>query len=611
MANSSLTLSSLDFDTLKKNFKDYLSSQSVFKDYNFDGSNINVLLDIMSYNTFLNAFYLNMIASEMFLDSAQKYDTVISHAKELNYLPHSVKSSHADVSFTVTANGITGELNIPKGTKFSGINSNGIFDFVTGETLVLTSSNNYFEASNVSIYDGSYFTDSFVMDYNVENQQFILSNKNIDISSLELNVIENAGANVTTFTRAETLFGLNSNSNVYFLQASQNYLYEVVFGDGLFGRKPLNQAVIRANYRIASGPAADGISSFVLDDDLGIINGGQTTTSEIIVNQDSNSGAEQETIESIRFLAPRYLAAQHRALATDDFSALVLNNFGGEISDIIVYGGETVEPKKYGRVILSIKPTSGPIAPNYIKNKISNFLLPYIAIPNRVVITDPEYLYITINSTVQYNKNITTKTKSEIESTVLNAIKTYSKNNLEKFGNDLRYSKLTTSIDNSDASITSNDTKITVTKRISPLYGYPTSYILDFNNPAKYEEDQLNIGFVKGDTFCSEPSLISSKFTYVDNSGTEYPLSFFRDDNNGKIVIATNMSGTFKVIDSMAGTIDYSTGIVTLEKFKTSSYDNHISLYLTAQDNDILASKNKIIVIDPIDVTINAVDTLK
>ena len=611
MANSSLTLSSLDFDSLKKNFKEFLSSQSIFKDYNFEGSNINVLLDVLSYNSYLNAFYLNMVASEMFLDSAQKYDSVISHAKELNYLPHSAKSSYADISFNITTTGIENQLNIPKGTKFSGINSNGIFSFVTNEDVVITSSNNFYQVSNLSIYDGSYFSDSFVVDYNIENQQFVLSNKNIDISSLSLNVIENNGANVTTFSRVENLFGLDSNSNVYFLQASQNYYYEIIFGDGLFGRKPKNQAVILANYRVVNGPSADGIDNFTIDDDLGIINGGQAETSEIIVNVNSNSGADQETLESIRFSAPRYFATQQRAISSDDYASLVLNQFGSQISDVIVYGGQEVEPKQYGKVILSIKPSSGTIATQYIKNEISNYLAPYIAIPNRIAIVDPDYLYVYIQSEIQYNKNSTSKSKSEIEFAVLDSIKKYSLQNLEKFGNDLRYSKLLSIIDKSDSSIESNDTKLKVVKKISPLFGYPTTYKLEFNNPANFEEEIKDIGYIKSDAFSDEPVLVSSKFTYVDSSGNEYPLSFLRDDNKGNIAICTSINDVFTILNKSIGTIDYNSGYVIINNLKTSYYNNYISLYLDIKNKDVLANKNKIIIIDPNDVSITVKETIK
>ena len=258
MANSALTLSSLDFDSLKQNFKNYLTSNSIFKDYNFNGSNINVLLDVMSYNSYLNSFYLNMVASEMFLDSAQKYDSVVSHAKELNYIPRSIKSSQASLNFTVSTTGISGLLTIPKGTIFSGVNSNGTFSFITDQEQTYSSSNTTYTVTGLNVFEGTLITDSFIIDYTNEFQNFILTNDNIDIDSLIITVNEN---NVNTnFTRVTTLFDLNSTSNVFFLQVAQNGRYEIVFGDGLFGRIPDNLSTISASYRVTTGATKEGLS---------------------------------------------------------------------------------------------------------------------------------------------------------------------------------------------------------------------------------------------------------------------------------------------------------------------------------------------------------------
>ena len=270
-ANSSLNLTSLDFDGIKKNFVTFLKSQDTFKDYDFSGSNMNVLLDVMSYNTYLNAFYLNMVASEMFLDSAQKLDSVVSHAKELNYVPQSYHSSSANVNIVFETIGLSGKLSIPQGTIFSGSNSNGAFYFVTNYTANYSSSNNTYYANNVEIYEGSITNQSFAVDYSIDNQRFILSNPNIDLDSLTVYVLEDNGSSNTLFTSVDTLYGLNQHSNVYFIQAAQNNLYEMVFGDGLFGRKPQNGAIVSVNYRICAGPSADGVSKFQLSQNLDTI----------------------------------------------------------------------------------------------------------------------------------------------------------------------------------------------------------------------------------------------------------------------------------------------------------------------------------------------------
>jgi hypothetical protein len=615
MANSSLTLSSLDFDTLKQNFKEYLSTQSVFRDYDFDASNINVLLDVMSYNSYLNSFYLNMVASEMFLDSAQKYDSVVSHAKELNYVPRSAKSAAAEISFSLETTGLNGQITLPKGTKFTGINANGSFAFTTDEVNTYTSSNNTFNVANLTIYEGSYFKDSFVVDYNIENQLYLLSNKNIDTNSLTVTVTENNGATITSFGRADTLFGLDSASEIFFLQGAHNSLYEVVFGDGLFGRKPLNGAVVTAEYRVCSGTDAIGSSSFELDNDLGPTNGGSVNVSNgIITVSASNSGANQESIESIRFASPRYFATQQRAIATDDYSSLILANFGGEISDVIVYGGETVEPKLYGRVIVSIKPASGQVAPNYLKTKINNYLRDYIALPNRILISDPDYLFCSVLTEVQYDKTITNKTASEIKTIVLNSVIDYSNDNLEKFGNDLRYSRLVTKIDSSDASITSNDTDLRIVKRISPLIDYSTSYDIDVGNPIydgniNYSDvaNHKSLHNTEFDLHSQHAAVISSRFTYNLSDTVSYDLCFIEDDGEGNLIIFNETNDSLVPI-AEAGTVNYDTGICNIKNLNVDNYGAYISIYFRPRDKDILSQKNKIIVIDPTDVSILVIE---
>lgn len=608
MANSSLTLSSIDFDTLKNNFKEFLKTQSVFKDYDFNGSNINVLLDVMAYNSYLNAFYLNMVASEMFLDSAQKYDSVVSHAKELNYTPRSARSSAAKINLTLNSNTNLGKITLPKGTRFSGINSNGSFTFTTNENRVLFSSNSQYVAQELFIYEGDYFTDSFVVDYNIESQQFIMTNKNIDTNSITVNVIENNGASDTLYTRVETLFGLNSNSNIFFLQAAQDNKFEIVFGDGLLGKKPIDGSVINVKYRICSGAVSDSINNFVLSQDLNLINQTSVSVENIEVVESSTVGANAETVDSIKFTAPRYFATQQRAISSDDYASLVLSAFGGEISDVIVYGGQELEPKQYGRVVVCLKPTTGIIAPNYIKEKINNYLLPYIAIPNRVIITNPDYLYCSIKSKIQYDSILGKKTVSQLISEIYDKIFQYSSSNLEKFGKDLRYSKLISQIDNVDVNIVSNDTEVRLIKRISPLLNTDVSYDLETDNKIYVEPSTLNVG-ENYETRYLYSSLISSKFTYV-HLGVSYPLSHFEDDNNGNIDVYTLLNDQLIKLATV-GEINYETGRIIFSNIRFSNYENYISLYLKPYNKDIFANKNKIILIDSSDINVNITEVMR
>ncbi len=614
MANSSLTLSSLDFDTLKDNLKKFLSSQDIFKDYNFEGSNINVLLDVLSYNSYLNSFYLNMVASEMFLDSAQKYDSIVSHAKELNYVPRSASHSVADISFTLETTDFNNKLTIPKGTRFYGTNSNNTYSFVTDQMSTYVSVNNTFQVANLLIKEGTYFQDSYVMNYDLENQRFLMSNKNLDISSVSVSVSENFGANVTEFQRAITLYGLDNFSNVYFIQAAENNLYEITFGDGLFGRRPQNQALITVKYIVTSGSDGNGVKEFTLSSDLGALNkaGRVDVDGAIITNREAQGGANQESIESVRFTAPRYFATQQRAVSTDDYASLVLANFGGEVGDVAVYGGETIEPKKYGRVIVCVKPSSGVLTPNYVKNKIVNYLKNYIVIPNRIEISDPDYLYIWMKSIVEYNIYKTDKTPKDIQSLVIEAVKNYSTNNLERFERDLRYSRLVSDIDNCDRSVSSNQSDIRVIKRLTPKAKYPTDFFIDINNQIDVSSDAVQKDdLLKNPTYdgrFKEASVISSRFNYISSKGEEFPSCYIEDDQNGNLAVYSIVNSILAKIEDV-GTVDYKLGQVRISKIRVFGYERYISVYFRTVSKDILANKTKIIIIDPVDVNVTVRET--
>jgi hypothetical protein len=414
------------------------------------------------------------------------------------------------------------------------------------------------------------------------------------------------------FQKATTLFNLDGISNVYFVQAAENNLYEVVFGDGYFGRRPQNQALIQVQYIVTHGSDANGIKEFTLAEDLGPINGGKVDPLTIRVNQISSGGANQEGIESVRFSAPRYFATQQRAVSQDDYASLVLSNFGGEIDDCAVYGGETVEPKRFGRVILCLKPSSGTVTPNYVKSKVSNYLKNYIVIPNRIVISDPEYVYIYMKSIVEYNIYQTNKTPKDVESVVINAIISFSETNLEHFNSDFRYSRLVTFIDNSDKSISSNQSDVRAIKRITPKLNYPSTFVLDINNAIDTSYDYAHVeNVIKNPTYDAIfeiASVISSRFNYIAKTGIYYDLCYIQDDSTGILSIFSVINNILTKIEDI-GTVDYKKGIMYINDIRVSNYENHISVYCRTVNKDILASKTKIIIIDPNDLDITVRET--
>jgi hypothetical protein len=556
-----------------------------------------------------------MIGSEMFLDSAQNLDSVISHAKELNYLPRSYASSQTTLDFNISTVGTNQPFSIPKGTKFTGTNSNGNFTFVTYSDHNFTYAGNTVAVANLPVIEGKYISDSYIVDYSNTSQNFVLSNPKINTDTLTVTVTESN--TITTFSLARTLYNITSSSNVFFLQAAQNNRYEIVFGDGNLGRKPQNLALVTANYIVASGSDASSCNNFVCEQDLGTINNGKATLSQITIPTVSSTAptvsstaGNSESIESIRFNAPRYFATQQRAISTDDYSSLIFSNFAGTISDINVYGGETLTPPQYGAVALCIKPNKSTNISDNLKNEVLTFIDPYISIPNRVIITDPDYLYCSINTTVQYDSTKTSITTDDLKSLILNRIKQFSVDNVEKFNNDFRYSKFVSYIDNTENSITSNDTAVKIIKRITPSLNSASSYILEFNNAANLESYNPSIGYYPYAQFGDEPVVTSSSFTYVDGAGVSYPSSYIRDDNTGNLVVYYDDSnGNFQVITTI-GKIDYTTGYVTINGLTVSSYTDYISIYMVPKNKDILVNKNKILIIETSDVTVNLIKTL-
>lgn len=584
-ANSSISLASLDFDTLKNSLKTYLSTQTAFKDYDYEGSNMNVLLDVLSYNTFMNAFYLNMAASEMFLDSAQLRSSVASHAKSLNYTPRSKRSASAIVNVTIpTSNAVV--LTIPKGTAFVGKNINGNYTFTTDKTITLTSGNNTFVAANLSIYEGSYSQDAYVMDYADVTQKFVMLNPNVDTESLVVVVSENNGANTTQFLEAKSLFGLTGNSNVYFLQTDIDGRYQILFGDNVCGRKPLNGATITAEYRSCAGVLANGVDTFAIENDLGAINSTEVSAGLAVTTERvAADGADLETIDSIRYNAPRHFQTQERAVTTQDYIDLITANFP-DIESVNAYGGETISQfgdVEYGKVYISCSTYSGNPLTSSRKADLMAFLRPRAILGITPTIIDPEYIYITLTSTVHVDFNQTGLSASQMNTVVLNAISTYNTNDLQRMGSNFRLSTLMSAIDDADRSIISNETIAYIYKKFIDVESYT-------NNP-------LNVDF-HGNPI-QPGSILSNKFL---SSGRSYVFTDFIsgvDNTIGNIFLVEQSLNTTTVNYSVVGSVNYNTGYISIKAIPyDSTPSNGLKIFVAPQNQDIYSSRNNILEID-------------
>jgi hypothetical protein len=588
MANTSIDLVGLDFQTIKTNLKTYLKNNSAFKDVDFEGSNINTLVDLLSYNTYLNSFYTNMVASEMFIDTAQLRDSVVSHAKSLNYTPRSFVSAAAEISLTVTPSSPTTNIVIPKGTTFTSRVGSNTYTFSTSANEVINTSNNGVFTSNVMLYEGTYIADSFTMNYSNTSQRFVLSNPTIDTGSVSVTVIEDGGSTSLSYTKTETLIGITSSTKAYFIEAAENQQYEIKFGDNIFGRKPRDGSVIVVEYRTSSGELPNGASTFLNDGNID-----SHANVSIITISSAIGGAINETIESIRYNAPRNFQVQGRAVTATDYETILKANFG-DIQSISAYGGEDLVPPQFGKVFISVDVQNADGTPANRIRTFSDFIKDKTPLTIDVVFVDPQFMYVKVVSDVKYNVNSTTKLSSDIRTAVLSKISAHSTTNLEDFKKTIYYTKLTKDIDSADDSIVSNDTEIRAIKIITPTTNTDQSFDINFGFPFQSETGVVlsSAEYHYGHTVQSSP------FTYQGYR------SILVDDTRGVVYVARLTSGVVE-IKKTVGVVDYINGTVTIQNLNVSDYEGvGIKVYVRSNTKDFSSTKNVILAIKDEDVTV-------
>ena len=595
MANSSISLTHLDFNEYKASLKTYLTEQEEFKDYDFDGSNLSVLLDVLAYNTYQNAFYMNMVSNEMFLDSARLRDSVISHAKELNYLPRSFTSAKAVIQLIVTpVDSNKNSIVIPKGTGFISRVDDFTYTFTTAENLVITNKvNGSFVSNSITIYEGNYLSDTYAVNYN-NPLIFKINNKNVDISSIAVTVLEDNGSTTLEYSRATSLFSSNENSMVFFLQPGVGDTYEVVFGDGVVGRRPKNNSIVIIEYRAANGELPNGAFRF--------INSGRIDNEPNVTVNTINAaadGAVAEDLNSIKFNAPRAFTTQERAITAEDYQNLLKANYP-EINAVIAYGGEDAVPPQYGRIFVSIDLTDVDGLPKIKEDEYKRFLRSRSSVAMEPVFITPDYTYLKIDSTVKYNINLTGQNPEDLRAFVIDSILNYASTSLNSFSKTFRYSRLVQAIDGTDSSIISNETDINLIKYLTPNLNVPLNLTIDFKSPLTQEipllGDEHPIIDVHGVT--------STAFTYIGIRNC-----VLEDNGDGIMRIVTPSGANHKKIIDI-GTVDYDTGIVRLNNFIIENYDGtSLKIYAEPRFRDITAIQNVILnIIEPdINITIEQI----
>ena len=594
MANNSINLVNLDFASFKTQLKTYLKSQDIFRDYDFEGSNMSVLLDILSYNTYTNSFYLNMIGNEMFMDTAVLRDSVVSHAKLLNYVPRSFKSARAIVDLTVYG-GNTSVTSIiaPKGTSFTSRVGSNNFVFVTDQNVILTGANGTYSAENVDIYEGDYVSESFVVNYANTTQRYVLNSTNIDTDSITIASIEDNGGNTIHFTLATSLLDKASNSQIYFVQAAQDQKYEILFGDGISGRKPKDNAVILCEYRVTNGEIPNGAFKFISDGAIGGLSNVQIGTVAAAIG-----GSVNESIESVKFNAPRYFTAQERAITTEDYENLLKINFP-EVLAVSAYGGQDVDPPQYGRVFVAVDIDQVDGLPASKRDEYYNFLKTRCPVSIEPIIIEPEMTFVYITSLVRYNINTTDLSAGDIKSFVLSAISTYSSTYLNDFNKTLRYSQLVTAIDNANENIVGNETDIEAVKKIRPRLNSNTPIVLDFNFAL---ESGVTSGKLRHNNRSTSP-IFSTSFDFQNQ------VARLQDDGLGSLNIVKADGVSIEKL-APAGTVDYTAGRLNIIGLNIQSYyGSSIKIYVRPLLKDIFSTKNSIlqIVADDVEIAIEQV----
>lgn len=591
-----LKVTELDFDSIKEALKTFLKGQETFKDYNFEGSAINILLDVLAYNTHYNGFYTNMLASEMFMDSAALRSSVVSLAKQLGYTPASRNGATATIDFTLSAEApdatLARTIPISKYTKFTTKIEDNIYTFLVTDSSIgtLGTDNQTYTFSNIKLKEGVHFTSAYTAT-GTAGEKFTIPNENVDIGTL---VVTKGG---DIYSRVDDITEVKSTDKVYFIQEGRDSLYEIYFGDGVIGVSTTNGENIQVDYMVSMlGEAGNGVKTF----NLATVIGSSSHTYSPPTGVTSIAGAERETTETVRLQAPRQYALQKRAVSADDYRARLKNDYS-IVDSVRVWGGEDNDPPAYGKVFISVKPKDGYVLSDSERKIIIEDILKK---RNVVTITpefiDPSYLNLVLECSVTYDQRETARNSADLELLVLNSIAGYNTNNLGKFDQYYQNSVLTKQIDNSEDSIKNSLVGVKIKSSFQPTLGSKEVHVINFNNPLYHpHERHMSI-------------LDSTKFTVggFDN------CSFY--DRSGKVFIkrqlstgaeqsTTSTSGiSGNLTNGPVGTIDYETGKVTIDQNITSIDDGSVYVYLTAvpRSKNIISEQNTILTIDNADVSI-------
>ena len=590
-----LDISELDFDAVKANLKTYLSSQTEFSDYDFEGSGMSVLLDVLAYNTHYLGYNANMLANEMFMDSADLRSSVVSLAKAVGYTPTSATSSTADIKAVV--NNATGtSLTMTRGTKFTTTVNSQSYTLVNNADVSIAPVDGVYTFSSVKLYEGSLLTFKYTVDTTDTEQRFIIPNDNTDTTTLTVKIQESSSDSTTAvYKKATGITELDDTSKVFFLQEIENQKFEVYFGDGVLGKAVADGNIVILEYVVTNRDAANGASTFALSGNIGGFSDVTITT-----NSNASGGTGPESISSIKYNAPRDYSAQDRAVTADDYKTKVKALYANAQA-VQVWGGEDHSTPNYGKVYISIKAKSGANLTVATKESIVASLKRYAVASVTPTIIDPETTYLTLVSNFKYNSSLTTKDVTTLQTNVLSTISTYNTDTLQNFTGMFRHSALGKNIDATDSSILSNVTTVKMYKTFTPTLNSALKYTISYNNA--FYNPHADHNKTAGGIVSSTGFKIND-----DSSASEH---FLDDDGSGIIRAYYLVSGTRTYTDSTFGTINYTTGEIVLTAAHLTSVSNVdgatstvVRVFVIPNSNDIVPVRNQVLQIDTANSTV-------
>jgi len=594
-----LNISELDFAKIKENLTGFLTSQAEFVGYNFKGSSFDVLLDVLSYNTHYNAFYANMVANEMFLDSATLRDSVVARAKHLGYLPRSAKGSKASVTLTITPTDLPAVISIPKNTQFQGEVQGVTYIWCTQNShSVNVNANGVYTVADVTLTQGIPSIFRYTANTGDADQRFLLPNANTDTDQLTVTVqVSSSDTDSTVYTKANDITTINSTSTIYFLEEAEAGKYEIQFGDGVLGKQLANGNIVILSSLICDANSTNGAKSFSVVSEVG----GYSNV-KIVTTSSATGGAESADIDEIKFNAPKNFEAQNRCVTIFDYVTTIKQDYSGADA-VVAWGGEDADPPVYGKVYVAIKPTSGAVLTESAKTLVKDTILNkrnIVGITPEIV--DPDYMYLKINSTVKYDSGMTTNSAAVLKSTVSTAVTDFGATNLKTFDKSFRYSKLIQSIDEAEVSIKSNQTSITIKRLLYPALGSSAAYTLPFSNQIYHPANNF------------WGAITSSEFSYRDSVNTLWTGCRLQDDD-GVLQVYRSSGDERILVDNNVGDVTYLTGKVALTSFKPVAIGSEITgnttsmeVFVTPASADILPLREQIILIESGDVNVTMLD---